>query len=214
MASFLSTHVPIRPVQTISGNTEQTREIQEAAGQTFRDGTPVQINGSGFIQAWDGATVSRGIAGISRQPGFNLASAGQGYPPAFGEVGFPGATSTYGSVPNQPSAVNIVAGSPFSTGATLLASAVADTIFEGMIDNNTGSSYTASVANVGQEYGLSVDSNGYWYVDLGKSTVGTNTVVTIVGLNPNFYASGSNTTQIPNGLVRFTINLAASQATA
>jgi len=214
MAANLSTHSPIQVVQTISGNTENTREIQEAAGQTFKYGTPVQINGSGYIQAWDNATFNRGIVGISRQPGFNLGTAGAGYPPSFGSVGGTGATSTYGTVPNQPSAVNIIAGSPFVNGATLFAAAVADTIFEGTVDNNTGSNYTASVANVGSEYGLNIDSNGTWYVDLGRSTVGTNTCVTIVGLNPNSYAPGSTTTQIPNGLVRFTINLAASQATA
>lgn len=214
MASNLANHPPIQVCQTISGNSENTRAYPEAAGQTFLYGTPVQLNGSGNTKNWDGTTVSRGIIGIARQPGSNLGTAGAGSPPSFGSVGAPGATPTYGTVPNQSSAVNIPSGATFVDGNTLVAAAVADTIFEGMVDNNTGSSFTASIANVGVEYGLTIDSSGNWYVDLGKSTVGTNTVVTIVGLNPNYFASGSTTTQIANGLVRFTINLAASQAVA
>ena len=45
----------------------------EEASQTFVEGTPVQINGTdGGVQAWDGTTVARGIAGFAWQNANNL----------------------------------------------------------------------------------------------------------------------------------------------
>jgi hypothetical protein len=212
MASNLSTHAPIVVYQTRTNTTEQTQDYLEAAGQTFLFGTPVQLNsGTGYCQAWDGATLTNGILGFSESPGMNLGTAGAGAPPQFGSVGFPGSPTTYGTVPYQPAAVNIPAGATFSTGRTTVAQAVPETIFIGQVDNNTGGAYTPSIASIGNQYGLTVDANGYWYVDFGKSTAGTNTVLKIVGLYPNDLASGSATTEIAGGRVLFTINIAASQ---
>ena len=37
---------------------------------------------------------------------------------------------------------------------------------------------------LGESFGLTADTNNYWYVDGKKTTVGTNTVVVIVGFDP------------------------------
>jgi hypothetical protein len=57
-----------------------------------------------------------------------------------------------------------------------------------MCDNSVGSvaaDYTPTQASIGTQYGLTFDTNGYIYVDLGKTTPGTNTVVQCVGINPD-----------------------------
>ena len=55
------------------------RATIEEAGQTFLLGTPVQINSSdGGVQAWDGTTLTAGIAGFASQPGQNLGTTGAG----------------------------------------------------------------------------------------------------------------------------------------
>lgn len=207
MAANLTTHIPIIPLLTVSGNTPETEAINEAAAQTFLAGVPVQIDANGNVKQWDGATYNNGIVGISNQPGLNLASAGKGAPAPFGQIGPPGAIATYGKVPNQPNAVNIAEGTPISDGRSLVNMAASDTIFEGMVDNSNGAvagDYTPTQANLFKFYGLTFDANGYAYVDLGKSTQGTNTSVQIVGLSP---VDGS----IPNARVRFVIAIAARQ---
>src|ERR1700683_5478412 len=117
MASNLSTHAPILVFQTTTNTTEQTQDYLEGAGQTFLNGTPVELS-AGFCIAWDGTTVVRGILGVSESAGFNLGSNGAGAPPSFGSIGFPGGAPTYGSVPNQTAAVNLPAGATFVTGST------------------------------------------------------------------------------------------------
>lgn len=183
MASLLANHTVIEVVKTKSGNTEFTDTPPEAAGQTFLLGTPVMFN-AGNIQAWDGVTIAAGIAGISLEDAHNLGSAGLGYPSAFTTVGFPGTGTTFGKVPNQPAAVNIPEGAPFVLGGIVYAQANLDTIFRGQTDNNTGAATTPTQANVGTQYGLTIDANGHWYVDFGKTTPGTNTVVQMIGLDP------------------------------
>jgi hypothetical protein len=183
MASLIATHIPIEVVYTKQNTTEYTDAPQEKASQTFFAGTPVQLN-AGFVQAWDGTTVSAGILGVSEEDAHNLASNGLGAPTAFGIVGFPGTGTTFGHVPNQPNAVNIPEGAPASLGYIDVAEANLDTIFTAMTDNNTGSATTPTQANVGTQYGMTVDANGYWYVDFAKTTVGTNTVVVMTGLHP------------------------------
>lgn len=184
----LTTHVPAIPLKTVSGNTELTLSVNEKSGQTFLAGVPVQL-ASGVVQKWDGTTIAAGIFGISLIMGSNLASNGKGAPPQpWGQIGPPGAIQTWGSVPNQPNGVNIAIGTPFSDGRTLLAVSYGDTIFEAMCDNSAGSvaaDYTPTQASIGTQYGLTFDTNGYIYVDLGKTTPGTNTVVQCVGINPD-----------------------------
>jgi hypothetical protein len=196
MASVLSDHQEIRVVQTVSGNTPQTRgDIQEKATQTFLKGTPVMLS-SGVVKNWDAvvtipATPTAGIAGIALSNGLNLASDGKGAPGGGGvgnltPVFPPGTSLTFGKIPFQTSAVNIIPGSPVSDGRTLFEVANADSIFEAQFDDNGGTPANA-VTNknmIGKQFGLTLDATGHWFIDFAKATVGTNTVVTIVDLNP------------------------------
>ena len=206
----LAHHAPIIPVQTVSGNTDFTDSVNEKASQTFLAGTPVQLS-NGVIQAWPGTGggVAATLAGFSMEDAHNLASDGAGAPTPFTGVGFPGTGLTFGGVPNESSAVNIPRGAPFVTGQILFNRAIDDIIFEGEFDNSAGSvaaDWTPVQSDIGKQYGLTADSSApiYWYVDKGKVTGGSNTVVEIVGLSP---IDGS----IPNGRVRFKVIRAASQ---
>src|SRR6266702_4214567 len=89
MASLLANHIPIEVVKTTDDTTELTNTEQEAAGQTFLQGVPVQLN-AGNVQVWDGVTIAGGILGISLENAHNLATAGAGAPGGFTPVGFPG----------------------------------------------------------------------------------------------------------------------------
>ncbi len=183
MASLLATHAILEVVETKQNTTEMTDAPQEKAAQTFLNGTPVQLN-AGFVQAWDGVTVAKGILGVALEDAHNLATSGAGAPGPFGIVGPPGTGTTFGKVPYQPSAVNIPEGAPASLGYIDVAEANPDTIFSGQTDNNGGGATIPTIANIGTQYGMTVDANGYWYVDFGKVTAGTNTVVVMTGLHP------------------------------
>ena len=215
MAANLTVHIPMGSTQTVSGNTPLTDAVSELAGQTFLLGVPVQLSAGGFIQKWDGATVAAGIAGISLQPALNLGTNGKGTPGLFSQVGPPGATQTYGSVQNMPSAVNIALGAPPSDGRNYFEVANSDTIFEGQFDNSAGAvaaDYTPTVAMIGKQFGITFDAGGTAYVDGGKVTVGTNTVVQIVGINPDdLVQAGTANTYIVNARVRFQVTTAARQ---
>lgn len=203
MPANLTDHLIMQAVKTISGNTPLTDAQNEKAGRTFLEGVPVMLS-SGVIQEWDAnvaqASPTVGIIGISKQPGANLGSDGAGAPSLpFGSVGFPGTSTTFGSVQYETSAKNIPMGAPFSDGRTIYEVAVEDTIFLGQFDNAAGAvsaDYTPTAADIGKQYGLTKDATGHWYVDKNKSTVGTNTVVFIVGLDPS-------TGSIVNGNVLF-----------
>lgn len=206
MAANLTNHSEIQVYQTTTNTTELNAAINEKAGQTFKKGTPVQLN-AGVVQAWDGATVAKGIVGIALIDASNLATDGAGAAGVFSGVGFPGTSSTFGAVPFEASAVNIARGAPFSTGQTLFAAAIQETIFIGQVDNNNFSGGGSSIplqADIGVQFGLTVDASGHWYVDKNKTTVGTNTVVQVVGIDPIF---GS----IVNGNFLFVFTAAASQ---
>ena len=217
MAQLLSVHDPIRPWQTISGNAESMQSYLENIGETFLAGTPVELS-SGLVIPWDGATITKAIVGISALPGENLASfagggnQGVGAPPIFGSIGFPGGSPTVSPHPqNQPSAVNLVAGTPFTTGQSLIYRAVPDTIFRFQVDALTGVTYNATTALVGTQLGLTADGNGSWYADLSKSTPGGNTVLLVVGLDQLDFVAGSTNTQINNGHVFAVFLQAATQ---
>jgi len=203
MAANLTDHLIIQAIKTISGNTPLTDAKPEKAGKTFLEGVPVMLT-SGFTQEWDAnvaaASATVGIIGVSKQPGANLGSDGAGSPSLpFGSVGFPGTSSTFGSVQYQTSAVNIAEGAPFSDGRTIYEVAVEDSIFLGQFDNAAGAvaaDYTPVNSDIGKQYGLTKDATGHWYVDKNKATAGTNTVVVIVAIDP---ATGS----IVNGNVLF-----------
>ena len=186
MAANLSTHLPILQVQNKANTTPFTSSQPEAAGQTFLSGSLVQLNGAGYVQQWDGATVAAGILGVSESFGLNLGSAGAGAPAApFGGITGTGAIQTYGSVPNQPGGVNIAPGTPISDGRTLYIEPNQDNIFEAVFDNSAGAvaaDYTPTQATIGVNYGMTKDANGYWYVD--KNKTGGSAIVQVVGVNP------------------------------
>lgn len=189
----------IHSVQSVSGNQPRMRRIIEEAGQTFLSGTPVQIaSGDGGLKAWDGATVAFGIAGFCKESGNNLGSLGV-LPTA---AVTPVQSLTFGSVPFESSARNI--GRPlFNDGRIGFEASDQDTIFLGQV----GPAQTALASDVGKQYGMTIDADNHWYVDKSKSTVGTNTVVTIVKLDPNDQSAS------PRG-VYFVVTTAAAQLTA
>lgn len=185
MPANLLFHQPFTQVKTISGNNpEMTGQYPEAAAQTFAIGVPVQLNTAGYLQQWDSTTVPFGFAGISKSYGTNLGAPGKGAPiPPFGIVGL-GAGITFGSVPNQPQAVNIVLGAPMVDGRQVIYIINQDTIFEGQIDNSTGGAYATTLAMVKLQAGISFDSSipPQAYVDIGKT--GANAAVVIKALSP------------------------------
>lgn len=215
MAANLSTHIPMGSVETINGNTPLTDSISELAGQTFLLGVPVMKSAGGYIQKWDGVTYTAGIAGISLQPAANYATSGAGTPGLFSQVGGAGGFPTYGSVPNQSSAVNLPLGAPMADGRTLFEVASSGTIFEAQFDNSAGAvaaDYTPTIAMIGTQFGITFDAGGTAYVDGGKTTVGTNTCAILVGINPgDLVQVGTPNTYIMNARVRFKIAPASQQ---
>lgn len=198
-------HTPMAAIQTTVDNGPLTVCLPEAAGQTFNFGVPVQLN-AGNIQKWDGATINAGIIGVSLQPGANLGSAGAGSPGYYGQVGPPGATATYGNVFNQAAAVNIAIGTPMTDGRTLFDSSIRTSIFELQFDNAVGTvaaNYTPTLAMIGTQIGITFDANNMPYADGNKVTAGTNTVATIVSINPiDMVQAGTANTYIVNARVR------------
>ena len=161
--------IEIHSVQTVSGNQARVRRIIEDDVQTFLQGTPVSIEAAdGGVQAWDGTTIAFGIAGFSLSAASNLTTTGVAQ------------TLTFGTVPNESSAVNIPRGAPLNDGRVDFEVAVADTVFRGQV----GPAQTVTAVNVGVQYGMTKDSDGHWYVDTTKTTVGVNTVCTIIKLDP------------------------------
>lgn len=185
----LTYHEPILSIQNRANTAPLTQGLAEASAQTFKNGTPVQMNASGYVKAWDGTTTTAGILGVSESFGLNLASNGLGAPGyPFGQIAAPGAIQTYGYVINEPLAVNIALGTPISDGRTLFVYANNDNIFEAIFDNSTGTvaaNWTPTQAMINTsagQLGLTVDANGFWYPDAGKT--GGSAVLQIVGINP------------------------------
>jgi hypothetical protein len=180
--------IPIQPVESISGNQFRAYRLIEESAQTFQAGTPVSIAaGDGGVQAWVANTQGPGqggVAGISYEAASNLASTGLGAPTPFSPfLGLGAAIGTFGSVPNQASAKNIAHGAPFNDGRVGFIIPAADVIFSCTF-GNAGNAATPLNTDVGKQYGLTLDTAGkFWYVDKAKVTAGTNTAVTIIGLD-------------------------------
>lgn len=179
--------IPILPVETVSGNQFRAFRLIEKATQTFLAGTPVSIDSvTGGIQAWTVNTQGPGqggICGISYEYASNLASTGAGAPTPMQPYTGAGSAVTFGSVPNEASAVNIPHGAPFNDGRVGFYLPGPDTVFSAIFGNN-GNTATPAATDVGKQYGLTIDSNSkYWYVDKNKTTAATNTVLTIIGLD-------------------------------
>src|SRR5580693_6390066 len=154
----LTLHTPIVFAQSVNQKAPYSLARPERAGQTFKQGTPVQpyiTGGNAFVQAWDGATVANGIWGFSYSFGVNLPTNGAGAPLQFGPVGPPKAIATFGSVINEPLAVNIAIGTPVTDGRTYFQQADGQTIFEAMCDNSVGNvaaDYTPTSGDEGTAY--------------------------------------------------------------
>ena len=178
--------IAIEPVQNLGGAVSfAVRSQIEAATQTFFEGTPVNVRVSdGGVIAWPGTGVAGTIAGFAAENAANLTSTGQGAPQGFTPVLGPGSViGSYPANPNQSLARVTPPGVPMSDGRIRFWVPSPSTVFVGKL-GNAGAAAATAQTQVGQSYGLTVDSNNYWYVDLSKVTAGTNTCVTIVGLDP------------------------------
>jgi hypothetical protein len=150
---------------TVSGNQPRMQRLIEDASQTFLSGTPLQINtANGALKAWDGTTVAAGIAGIGKEFGANLTTAGVAQ------------QQTFQQVQNEPNAANF-SRPYFNDGKTGIVVANLDTVFYGQV----GPSQTTAASDVGISYGLTKDSDNHWYVD--KTKTGSSAVVKVIGLD-------------------------------
>ena len=157
--------IPIKAVRTVSGNQPLMDRYFEEAGQSFLDGVPVSLNGvDGGVEEWGGLTTVANIAGISQEAGSNL-----------GTTGVP-KQITFGSVVNQPYAVNI-ARPGANDGKIGLALPVQDSVFYGQV----GPAQSTVPLDVGAEYGMTKDSDFHWYVD--KTKTGADAVVQVIQLD-------------------------------
>jgi hypothetical protein len=176
----------ISPVQNLGGAVSFPDGYQiEEAGQTFVIGTPVQVKAAdGGLQAWDGATVAAGIAGISLENANNLGSTGSGAPVGFSPILGPGSVvGNYAANPNQPSAVITPPMTPMSDGRLRFLIAAPGTVFIAKIGTTGSAPIATAQTQVGIQYGLTKDSgNNYWYVDTSKT--GGSAVLAVVGLSP------------------------------
>jgi hypothetical protein len=176
----------IHAISTVSGNQPRTRRIIEKSAQTFKAGVPVSIEAaSGAMIEWDGTDLTDAIAGFSQEGGSNLTTTGVAKQPSSG------------SVPNQPSAQNILR-PVFNDGRLGFEVATVDTIFKGQV----GPSQTAVVTDVGVSYGMTKDTDNQWFVD--KTKTGASAAVKITKLDPNDQSSS------PRG-VFFTVLPAVAQ---
>jgi len=189
--------IQILPVQDPNaGSGFLVQRVIEEATQTFLAGTPVMITSAdGGLTAWNGTngvnvTVQTGsligaICGISTEAASNLGSTGSGAPsPMQPFTGVGAVAGTFGSVPNQPSAKNIAHGAPLNDGRCGFLPLTPTLVFSATF-GNAGNTATPANTDVGKQYGLTIDSNNkFWYVDKSKATVGTNTCLTVVGLDP------------------------------
>lgn len=166
--------VSLRVVGTV-GAQAPIRRIIEKAGQTFKIGTPVQIDTTvGAIQACAAITnaATAVIFGFSTEPASNLAVTGVPQ------------TLTYGSVQNQPNAVLIPVGAPPNDGTVGSLQALDEQVLAGLLGNSTdGTLATLAATDLGKIYGLTQDATTLeWYVDKAKATVAAGACVQITDL--------------------------------
>lgn len=147
--------VPIVVARTTTDSQASIRRYPEEAAQTFKAGTPVfrdfAVNGG--VTEWSGVVATSKCAGIAIEPGANLTT-----------LDTP-ETLTFGEVQNQPLAVNIPRGAPINDGKCGVQLADGTTEFQAQVLDTVAALET----DVGQTYGLTKDSNGYWYIDKTKT---------------------------------------------
>jgi hypothetical protein len=165
--------------------------LPEEAGQTFVEGTPVQVDSTGIgaadggVAAWDGTHLVAQIAGIAIQNANNLGTTGSGQAQPFSPVLGPGSViGNYAANSNQPLAVITPPMVPFTDGTIGFYIAAPTTRFVGKLGtSSTVTPVATSNAIVGLSFGLTKDTgNNFWYVDTAKT--GGTAAVQIVGLSP------------------------------
>ena len=160
------------PITTykIKGNQNalpQIKWILAHSGNIYNRGVPVALS-SGYLIESPTLSAAFTIVGFSCQAGTNLLASG------VAPVG--GSGYTYGSVPNQPQAVNIAIGSPMADGTEGVFVADENTIFQGVVD----SGHTVAITDLGQLYGLTKDTTtNNWFVDTTIITAATGGIVEI-----------------------------------
>lgn len=155
----------IQERETVSGNQFRMQRLNEDAAQTFLAGTPLQLNNAtGALKAWDGVTVNNGIAGICKEFGANLTTAGVAQ------------DQTFGSVQNEAAAVN-KSRPYFNDGKTGIMLAIPDTVFYAQV----GPAQVVVPTDIGKQYGITKDVDGHWFVD--RTKVGAAAVCVIVGFD-------------------------------
>jgi hypothetical protein len=161
---------------TVSGNQMRMRRLPEDQAQTFLAGTPVELGAAGYVRAL--ATAATKVLGIAKDFAVNLTTSGAplGLPANTANMMPPeGGGQTFGSVPNQPLARNF-SRPLFNDGRTGVVLSVTDTMFYGQVGPTA---LPPTVALIGQQAGLTKDTDGYWFVN----TAATQKLVTIVGLD-------------------------------
>jgi|SRR5882724_882555 len=189
MANFADA---IEPIQDLGGAISfPIAYAPEEAGQTFVEGTPVQVLSTGVgaadggLAAWDGTTLTRGIAGIAQTNANNLGTTGSGSSQPFSPVLGPG--SVIGSYPansNQALAVITPPGVPFTDGTLGYYIALPTTRFVAKLGTSaTVTPVATALPQRGLVFGLTKDTgNNFWYVDTNKT--GGSAAVLIVGFDP------------------------------
>lgn len=189
--------IPIKAWKVLGAGDAQPRirRLKEKASQTFLEGTPVQVDVAGstgyLINCPSMTNVATAIiAGFSTEPGSNLATAATPK------------TTTYGSVPNQSSAVLIPQGAPLNLGDCGLLVAGDETRFVGKVADTD----TLAQTMIGQMCGLTVDTNSYWLIDTTKSTAAAGACLQITDLIDAIGTTGST-----GGRVAFRVLAACQQ---
>lgn len=164
---------------TVSGNQNRMSRVNEDAGQTFLAGTPLQINNvTGALKAWDGVTIPTGIAGIGKEFGANLTTAGVplGTTQAPSNAPQVGGGTTFGSVQNEPAAFNL-SRPYFNDGKSGVVLAITDNVFYGQV----GPAQVVAQTDLGKQFGLTKDVDGHWFVD--KTKTGASACVVVTGFD-------------------------------
>jgi len=171
MAGTQTAPVPFTVYKVIqaSDSLPTVQRLPEKAALTIKRGTPVFLSSGYIIERTAISSVATAIvAGIVGEAGHNLTADGT----AQGGM-------TYGSVQNQPAAVNIAIGSPFADGNIEVIEAIDETIFRGKTD----AAHTVGVADIFAQYGLTKDAtSGLWFVDTTIVTAATGTCVEVIEL--------------------------------
>lgn len=179
MAVSSSVAIPIIPYRVVDTQGAQAtmRRYLEKATQTFKIGTPVQIDvagATGYLIACPSmvSVATAHVLGFSAEVGHNLSSSGVGK------------VLNQGAPQNQASAVIIPGGAWPSDGTSGVHVATDIDEFIGVLGNSADNSLAITAITMLQTvtYGLTIDpGNSYWYVDQNKTSAAGGACVSIVG---------------------------------